>query len=487
MWGHTEQWYQKGIGSVNRQDVIDSIKDTRLKNVPEPQRTAQANKIYKSLPKDSGRLLIAKEINRYYPGLSPAESKAMADQVYYSHLLGDSTTREGISPLLTQKAENILSRPSKEAMTAMNKTMILEAGENYRRLPYQPVNAERLMVENLAQKQGYKICNFNAKDTIGVIVNGEECAVAYDANRAGKIRTRFPDKKILLPKDEYERYIRKHGHDSNVRPLSKTQAEFQNDGMKLIEQEKTEITASAQKVHSGVRQKMWSSFKKMSPYLIAGALQAGIENWEDIKDAWNGDKYWGKVLAKTGTDFVGYTATPAIVDAVLVSLPGKAQALIAPLKDAGIGTIIGIFIYGSGKECYSYVVGDISQETLMERLKIRGKSAVQQMAFIPVTAVLAKVCAGSPLLVPMIIIGGSFAWQKCQAYYEEQQWKNMVSIEDLRALLGDDFVREFSLLMPEERDNILEPLRRDNILESLKRDNLIEPLERDNILEPRLN
>ena len=184
---------------------------------------------------------------------------------------------------------------------------------------------------------------------------------------------------------------------------------------------------------------------------------------------------------------MGYTATPAIVDAVLVSLPGKAQALIAPLKDAGIGTIIGIFIYGSGKECYSYVVGDISQETLMERLKIRGKSAVQQMAFIPVTAVLAKVCAGSPLLVPMIIIGGSFAWQKCQAYYEEQQWKNMVSIEDLRALLGDDFVREFSLLMPEERDNILEPLRRDNILESLKRDNLIEPLERDNILEPRLN
>ena len=99
-------------------------------------------------------------------------------------------------------------------------------------------------------------------------------------------------------------------------------------------------------------------------------------------------------------------------------------------------------------------------------------------------AATAGVGAGAPLFVPIVIIGGSFAIQRTQAWYEEKRLRNVICLDDVRSILGDDMVEEFTLLSPEYRPNLAEPERRPNLAEPERRSNLAEPERRPNLAEP---
>ena len=131
----------------------------------------------------------------------------------------------------------------------------------------------------------------------------------------------------------------------------------------------------------------------------------------------------------------------------------------------------------------AYRLGDISDEYYKNRMKQRGSQAVREAAMIPVNMLVYKLIGSSgTFVVPVVIIGGSFVIQRVQQWYEDKQWRETITVEDSKAILGEDLMHEFTLLTPEMRFNLAEPESRANLAAPEERRSLIKPEERPNII-----
>lgn len=105
---------------------------------------------------------------------------------------------------------------------------------------------------------------------------------------------------------------------------------------------------------------------------------------------------------------------------------------------------------------------------------------------VPVNMLVLKivVAAGaSPIFVPVVIVGGGMAIQRAQEWYEQKKWENTIYLEDLVAFLGEDLIRELTLLDPERYPSLAAPERRANLAEPEGRHNLLEPERRGSLLD----
>lgn len=473
-WGHSPEWYYEKMKKTVPPEHRDSVK---------------------ALPDITGREYIAREIRKTYPHFTKKESLAMADQLHDSHLLGDSTTPEG-KDIPRLNIEKRMQNPPPEAISAMNKARIAEsekkAKESSKNPPgkkilEQPGNSEGFIVEGMVKKNGDAPYNLPRRNRIGVTRDGQDYVVVRKRNHIMKELNKLSsNEKILVPSDEYANYkasCKRKGEtpDNRVVPDQGTSQDWDKMANSAYNADKAAMTFAKAKI----------ALKNAAPGIIAGGLQALGGNWQDVTAAWNGDKQWDDVLVKVGSDFAGYTLTPMIVNGLIAQLPDKASVLLAPLKQSGTGTIIGIFVFGAGKEFYAYYNGDQNWEKTVGHLKKKAVIAGQQVAVYGATIVFNKVAATvlSHLLVPapwipVAIVAGTQVWQIGKDYLEKERWRRTIYVEDIAGLLGESFVREFHLLCPERRNNILEPEERDNILAPEYRANILTPELRDNILQP---
>lgn len=469
-WGHTDEWYYG-----------------KMKDAVPPEHLGSV----KNLPNITGREYIALKIRSAYPHLTKKEALAIADQAHDSHLLGDSTTPEGKNIPRQEIAER-LKNPSSEALSAMNKCAMAESEKSSSNNPPgkailgQRGNSERFIVQGMAQKNGDVIYNPPRRNRIGVTRDGQDYVVVEKRTQITKELDKLSsNEKILVPADEYEKYrasCEKKGVtlDSRVVPDKATSQDWDNMKKSAYNSNKAAITFAKAKI----------ALRNAAPGIIAGGLQALGENWKDVTAAWNGEKAWDDVLVKVGKDFAGYTLTPMIVNGVIVRLPDK-LVLLAPLKHSGTATIIGVFVFGASKDFYAYYRGDQNWEDTVAQLKKRTAATAQQTAVFAATIVFNKVvstalsyCLVPAPWIPVVIVAGPIVWQIGKDYLEKERRRQTIYVEDLIGLLGEGFVREFHLLCPEPRDNILEPEERDNILEPECRANILMPELRDNILQP---
>ena len=497
LWGHSEEWFYKG--RIPKTESLKNIKANLIKQnhaLSSRQLENEAQKIFKDAVSKTGQERIAEILRNEVPSLTKKESMAMAEQLYASHLIGDSTTAEGLrdmSEALKQRMKNIVSYPSLEALNAYNKLSMSEAirkqGDKLSVAAYarQPRNFEHLLAGQLAKK-GFSIYKPANRNDIAVIVNGENYIIKTNWKDAAKTIERFPSSKVFLADDIYTKEAGRHPEfsgkifpESQVTGVRETLAQQQEKIQILAENEATEIrTAEANKTAeiSNQMRKSRNSLKKIAPYALAGGLMALSENWETITDAFDNKTTWARALTRTGVDFAGYTAMPYFVDGVLTQVGGK-YIIAASLKNAGMGYTIGFFIWNAGKEYLSYQIGDISKEDFMNRIKQRGVQAGREAMIIPINILLCKLISptAGTFVVPLVIIGGSFAIQRVQTWYEDKQWRETIYLDDVKIMLGEDLINEFTLITPETRSNFAEPELRSNFAEPETRHNLANPEE----------
>ncbi|MGI6075868.1 MAG: hypothetical protein ACOYD9_05845 [Pyramidobacter sp.] len=485
-WGHSDEWYYGKMKKTVPKEHLDSVKD---------------------LPNITGREYIALEFRKAYPLLTKKESLAVADLFHDSHLLGDSTTPEGKN-IPRQEIIDRVKHPTLKALSAMNKAVIAEIEGKARseNSPGQTViytsgNKERFIVQGMVAngEKAYRVPPLdsngeitkerNTKDLFGVTREGQNYVLAVDVDQIPeKLNSIIPKDNVLIlvPSDVYETYkidCLKKGITPDNRVVADTEpsTKWDNDAKKQYNEIKAAMTFAKAK----------TALKNAAPGLIAGGLQAIGENWKDITAAWNGEKEWDEVLTKVGSDFAGYTLTPMIVDGVIAQLPNKMSVLLAPIKNAGTRTIVGIFIFGAGKEFYSYYIGDQDWDETVVQLKKRTGTVGQQIVVYGATIIYNKVAAvfltslavPAPW-IPVVIVAGSTVWQIGKDYLAKERWRQTIYVEDISGFLGEGFVREFHLLCPERRSNILDLEQSESIFEPEYRDNLLVPELRDNILQP---
>ena len=197
-----------------------------------------------------------------------------------------------------------------------------------------------------------------------------------------------------------------------------------------------------------------SDLKHYAPYVGDGFKEAVMGNWEFITDAYNDKAEWSQALSRTGTDIAGYTVTPVLVDGILAT--SKSQFAVI-LKEAEVG----IFCWDLGREFFSYGKGDIKYDDLQNRLS-RATTRELPMMSVKVLAYFIKT-SGYSFLSPVVVIAGSFAIQRVHEWYEFQRWKNTVYVDDIRAVLGDELIRDFTIASPETRFNMAEPESRPSL------------------------
>ena len=494
LWGHSEEWFYKG--QIPKAEALKNIKDN-LKNLSGPQLEAEAQKVFREAVSKTGQERIAEALRSHAPSLTKKESMAAAEQLWAAHLVGDSETREGLFEALKQKCFTTVGSPFLEALSANNKLAITEAirsqGESFSPAAFarQSQNFTRLKVEQYAQK-GFKIYNPAYRNDIGITVDNVNYIIKDSWTDAAKALERNPSAKIFLPDDVYAKGVVRHPElaekvvrESSVTGIKAPLAEQQENMTRIAAARQDEIRAAEDNRIAALKKQMrqdQNALKKLAPYALAGGLMALSENWEMLKDAWDGRAAWSKALTRTGLDFAGYTATPYLVDGVLTRLGGK-SIIAASLKNAGLGYTLGFFIWNAGKEYLAYQLGDISDEYYKNRMKQRGAQAVREAAMIPVNMLVYKLIGSSgTFVVPAVIIGGSFAIQRIQQWYEDKQWRETITVEDAKAILGEDLMNEFTLLTPETRLNLADPERWATLAAPEERSSLIKPEERPNII-----
>ena len=75
------------------------------------------------------------------------------------------------------------------------------------------------------------------------------------------------------------------------------------------------------------------------------------------------------------------------------------------------------------------------------------------------------------------------AIQRAQEWYERKKWENTIYLDDLVAFLGEDLIRELTLLDPARYPSLAAPERRANLAEPEERSSLLEPERRDSLLD----
>ena len=495
LWGHSDKWFYDGGGP--KAEWLKDIEANLRRQHPSwtnKSIAAEVQKVYKKYASMSGQKLIAGELMQRIPSLTKKEAYALAEWHHFAHNLGDSTTPEGLIGVDMERGKRILLSPSNDVISGLNKDALTKAinaqGDKFSAADFvrQPRNFELLKVEQLAQK-GFKIFNPASPNNIGITVNGENYIVKANWKDAAKAIEQSPSAKVFLADDVYTkgagRYPELAGKvvpESQVTGVKATLAEQQENVQLFAEKKATEIrTAEADKTAAMGKQMRQSgkSLRKIAPYALAGGLMALSENWETLTDAWDGKSTWAKALTRTGVDFAGYTVIPYVVDGVLTQVAGK-SVIAASLKNAGMGYTIGFFIWNAGKEYLAYQMGDISQEEFVTRMKQRGAQVGREASMVPVNMLLYKLISptAGTFVVPLVIIGGSFAIQRVQNWYEDKVWMETIYLDDVKAMLGEDLINEFTLITPETRSSLADPERRANLAEPEERHSLANPEER---------
>ncbi len=254
LWGHSEEWFYKG--RIPKAEALENIKANLMKQNPAlsgRRLEAEAQKVFKEAVSKTGQERIAEALRSEAPSLTKKESMAMAEQLYASHLIGDSTTTEGIrdmSEALKQKMMEIVSHPSPEALSAYNKLAMAEAmrkqGENFSTAAFvrQQQNFAHLKAEQYV-KNGFEIFLANRND-ICITRNGERYILKMNRRSLSDAlfeRAESLNAKIFLPDDEYAKFI-KNGKNANradkVLPMSKVTGETETLAQ---QQDKTQLFA----------------------------------------------------------------------------------------------------------------------------------------------------------------------------------------------------------------------------------------------------
>lgn len=487
LWGHSDEWFYKG--KLPKDKVMTSIKSAH----PE-YSNEQVLKEYQKWTSISGQERIAQRLIEFEPSLSKKEAMALAEQLHSSHILGDSTTPEGVNIEQKARAKSVLYTPGKHAISAYKKMMIREYTQNGAdpsMFTKTRINYEILKAEELVSKYGCEAFNPGQRGYIGVSVNGEKYIVQRDASRLLTALNNNRSSKVMIPDDVYERIINDPKYsdvkDRIVRESAITgkrstlAANEQQMEREVIAVVKT-IKESEKSFAATVKRKM----SELAPYAIGGAMASLSENWGFLSDAYDGNATWEKALTKTGIDFAGYTVTPYLVDGILTNVGGKV-AVAASLKNAGMGYVIGHFLFGASKEIYSFANGDIDYDKFIENVRSRGKQAATQAVMAPVSMVILKVLGasipGGGIIVPIVIIGGGMIIQRVEQWYQDRIWEDTVYVEDLEAFYGSAMLHEFTLLNPEDRITLLDNAdRNDTMLEPAYRPTLLDPEERETLL-----
>ena len=458
----------------------------------------EVSAIYKEAVSMTGQERIAAELRKHYSSLTRSEAMTLAEQLHASHVMGDSQTSAGVGEGVDlDKCKEVLKSPPLTAVRAQNKIMIAEAAENgvsAAKFVGQARNFERLKAEQIMREMGCKGYNPPSRYDVGFVRNGQNYVVKakmYEKSLRNALARLPKGDKIMLPDDEYEKFIRSEKTadladrvipESQVTGKPNTRESSQQELAQTVEKDMKDITVAKNKMLAGMREKL----KRTAPYMLGGAMMALSENWNDLSLAYRGEASWERALKRTAVDFAGYTVTPMLIDGILCRA-GKRFAAVMPLKNAGMGYTIGYFCWGMGKEFYAYQNGDISYEVFAERARQRGQNAVGSALMVPVNMLVLKivVAAGtSPLFVPVVIVGGGMAIQRAQEWYERKKWEDTVYLEDLVAFLGEDLIREFTLLDPVRYPSLADPERRDNLAEPEGRPSLLDPVRRDSLLDP---
>ena len=496
LWGHSDDWFYRG--TLPKEEVLQDIKNNVLKAHPEwSEKMVQkeVSAIYKEAVSMTGQERIATELRRHYPNLTRSEAMALAEQHHASHIVGDSQTPAGVGKGVDlDKWKESLKSPTLTAVRAQNKIMIAKAAEkgvSAAKFVGQARNFERLKVEQIMREMGCKGYKPPSRYDVGFVKNGQNYVVKMNGKSLQKALARLPkDVKIMLPDDEYEKFIRSEKTadladrlipESHVTGKPNTSESIQQKLVQGVEKDMKDITVAKNKMLAGMREKL----KRTAPYMLGGAMMALSENWNDLSLAYRGEASWERALKRTAVDFAGYTVTPMLIDGIFCRV-GKRFAAVMPLKNAGMGYTIGYFCWGMGKEFYAYQNGDISYETFAKRAQQRGKNAVGQTLMVPVNMLVLKivVAAGaSPIFVPVVIVGGGMAIQRAQEWYERKKWENTIYLDDLVAFLGEDLIRELTLLDPARYPSLADPERRANLAEPEERSSLLEPERRDSLLD----
>ena len=216
-----------------------------------------------------------------------------------------------------------------------------------------------------------------------------------------------------------------------------------------------------------------SELKQYVPYLKDSLRETLRGNWKFIKDAYDEKAEWSEALSRTAVDAVGYTVTPLLVDGVLATSDSKFAVI---LKEAELG----IFCWEAGKEYFSYLKGDTTHEEFSEAMWKIAEHHVEGASVKILGYMISS--AGATIISPAVIIAGNFAIQRIHDWYEFEQWKNTVYIDDIRAVLGDDLIRDFTIANPETHASFADTPRKPNIAEPEEHYNIINMKTRKGII-----
>ena len=214
LWGHSDDWFYRG--TLPKEEVLQDIKNNVLKAHPEwSEKMVQkeVSAIYKEAVSMTGQERIATELRRHYPNLTRSEAMALAEQHHASHIVGDSQTPAGVGKGVDlDKWKESLKSPTLTAVRAQNKIMIAKAAEkgvSAAKFVGQARNFERLKVEQIMREMGCKGYKPPSRYDVGFVKNGQNYVVKMNGKSLQKALARLPkDVKIMLPDDEYEKFIR---------------------------------------------------------------------------------------------------------------------------------------------------------------------------------------------------------------------------------------------------------------------------------------
>ena len=424
---NSPEWFYTGKISGSESEMINAIKQELLKNNPnlsqrELDRTAR--EILRENISLSGQERIAYRLMQYAPFLSKTEAMKAAEQNYAS--------------MLAKK------------------------------------------VPDLLDKAADKI-----KDLLGS-PDGRNYLFRMDSRNLAETLRKNPNAKIILPDDQYDKFINnaKFDESARTRVVSEGSITGNHDSLAL-QQEK--LSAMTENIHEiinqaeqqrnySLRQKIFSNMKKAAPYTFFGAGKALSENWEVIMNAYDNKESWSKALSLTGTDFAGYTVTPMLIDGAFAYAGGK-TALFMSMKNAGLGYTLGVLAWEAGRESLAYMLGEIPQDEYYSKLRLSTGRAIET---IPANIIAYIVSAGSStLVVPLIIIAGSYVIPRAQVWYDkklkEKQWLNTVYPDDVKAILGDELINTFTIIQPERHSSLAEPERRSSLAEPERHSSLARP------------
>ncbi|MBQ6773182.1 MAG: hypothetical protein IJP48_03875 [Synergistaceae bacterium] len=406
----------KGKFSGSESEIINAVKQELLKgnpNLSQRELDRTAREIFRENISVSGQERIAQGLMQYAPFLTKSEAMKAAEQNYASIIAKE------VPELLDKAADNIkdlLESPDPEALKAHNKLAVnkaLKTGNfDSRTFTGQEANFSRLKAQYYSDR--YKLYNPAGRNDVGITIDGRNYLFRMDSRNLAETLRKNPNARIILPDDQYEKFINnaKFDESARTRVVSEGSITGNHDSLELQQEKLSAMTENIQELinqseqqrNYSLRQKIFSSMKKAAPYAAFGAFKSLSENWELLSDAYNNRESFSKALTRTGADFAGYTVTPMLIDGVL-TLTGKKAALAVSLKNAGMGYTLGVSLWEAGREYFAYSLGEIPSEEFYHGAGRIAARTVEEIVSVNVIGYLLS-CTGYTMLVPVCL----FLW-----------------------------------------------------------------------------